>query len=633
MARVLVVEDEAIIASDIEEILHGLGHDVVGSVATGREAIRTAATCAPEVVLMDIRLQGDMDGVEAARRICEGVPVPIIFLTAFADVDTIQRAVRTEPYAYLVKPLDDRELRSAMEIALYRSQVDRTLRERQHWFVTTMRCLADGVIATDPGRRVVFMNPSAERLTGWSAEEASSRDVSSVFRVQARDSITVSIDEVIDQAVAQRSAISIEPRATLVARNGRVVPIDDTVTPIVDDRGTDLGAAVVFRDVSVRQELELQLRMADRLSTIGTLTAGIAHEINNPLACVIGNVDLALRTISEERDALLGSEGLAMLQSELRDALEAARRVHAIVRDLGLFSRSEELKLGPVDVRSALDSAARIALNEIRHRAHLDRSYGDVALVEANEGRLCQVFINLLVNSAQAFDERASHLNTITMTTRQGVAGDVIVEVSDNGPGFPASVLERLFTPFVTTKAAGAGSGLGLSICRRIVESFGGRITVESSSEGSCVRVSLPAFGDVRVPSESVPEDDVVARRRGRVLVVDDDPSVRRSLVRMLGAQHDVVTCEDAPSALERTRAGERYDVILCDLMMPGMSGHEYFDALVRSAPDQADRVIFVTGGVFTPAAREFLSHVTNERLEKPFDVRSVRAAVNRRIQ
>jgi len=392
-----------------------------------------------------------------------------------------------------------------------------------------------------------------------------------------------------------------------------------------------------LREASLRAEqkkLQDQLVISDRMASVGTLAAGVAHEINNPLACVMGNLDLAARDLAKRTGDMGLTVEFSDVREELHDARAAVERIRDIVRDLKIFSRSSEDKLGPVDVPRVLESTLRMAWNEIRHRARLVRNYDQAPPVQASESRLGQVFLNLIVNAAQAIEEGRAEDNEIRISLSTATAGRVVVEIADTGPGMPPEVLERLFTPFFTTKPAGVGTGLGLSICHRIVTGFGGTIDVESApGRGTTFRVSLPrATSEL---SEEVPQVALgqPARRRGRILVIDDEPMIARLVQRTLSAEHDVVATVRAAEALERLAAGERFDVILCDLMMPQMTGMELHAELCRVDQAQASRMIFLTGGAFTPAARAFLDEVPNQRVEKPFDSKHLRALVNDRIK
>jgi signal transduction histidine kinase len=405
-----------------------------------------------------------------------------------------------------------------------------------------------------------------------------------------------------------------------------------------------------LRDVTLRAErakLQEQLLISDRMASVGTLAAGVAHEINNPLAALMANLDFAAQDVAKLAQDVhshrSGTEGtgtddgaaewiatrLREIEEPLRDARESADRVRHIVRDLKIFSRSEEDKTSAVDVRRVIESSLRMAWSEIRHRARLVKEYGDVPPVEGNEGRLGQVFLNLIVNAAQAMPEGRADKNEIRIVTKQDDHGRVLVEVRDTGSGIPDSDISRIFDPFFTTKPVGIGTGLGLAICHRIVTALGGRLVVESQvGKGSVFRTILPpAKGDAaEVPQ---PPAAIVPGRRGRILVVDDEPMLGAAVRRMLSAEHEVLAVTSARDAIGRVSKGERFDIILCDLMMPEVTGMDLHAELLRLVPEQAEKVVFMTGGAFTSRAREFLDQVRNPRVEKPFDVGGLRALVH----
>lgn len=406
-----------------------------------------------------------------------------------------------------------------------------------------------------------------------------------------------------------------------------------------------LGPAIEreLREAAVRaeaRELQEQLVISDRMVSMGTLAAGVAHEINNPLAALIANLDMIAEAIGRSgnndsglgvtRDAEIDAGSLAgTLAGPVEDAREAARRIRNIAGDLKVFSRGSDERSDAVDLRQVIESSLRMAMSEIRHRARVTQQHGDLPDVAGNESRLGQVFLNLLINAAQAIPEGAADRNEIRITTSYNGNGRVVTEVSDTGSGMPESVVARIFDPFFTTKPVGVGTGLGLAICQRIVTSMGGDITVQSRvGEGTAFRVYLPpAAGHKRkVTPRSSP---AIASRKGRVLVVDDEPMLRGVIRRMLASEHAVEETGDAGEALRRMLAGERFDVILSDMMMPGMTGMELHAEVAKLDPRQAEKIIFITGGAFTDRAREFLDAVSNPRLDKPFTVQELRGAVN----
>jgi signal transduction histidine kinase len=381
------------------------------------------------------------------------------------------------------------------------------------------------------------------------------------------------------------------------------------------------------REAAVRarqRKMSEQLAISERMASAGMLAAGVAHEINNPLAVILANLEFVSGLLEQLRQDVRLDE----IREPLDDAREAAERIGAIVRDVKLFSRPDDEQRGAVDVRTVIESSLRMAWNEIRYRAGVVKEYGEVPMVGGNEARLGQILLNLFVNAAQSMPEGRASQNVIRVVTKNAEDGRVVIEVHDTGSGIPKEILGRIFDPFFTTKPVGVGMGLGLSLCHRMVIDLGGEIAVESEvGKGTVVRVSLPVATSAPRATPH-PRAVVVAPRRARVLVVDDEVAIGRALQRGLGRLHDVVNLTSGREALLRIAAGERFDALISDLMMPEVTGMEIHEELSRIAPDQAKRMIFLTGGAFTERARAFLDAVPNARAEKPFDVPNIIAII-----
>ena len=411
-----------------------------------------------------------------------------------------------------------------------------------------------------------------------------------------------------------------------------------------------LGAAIEreLRESTIRAErrrIQEQLVISERMASVGTLAAGVAHEINNPLSVVAGNLHVIREDLAELQGTLdeipdaarsaarvpfeRASNLAEQLQEAIRDAEEAADRVRVIVRDLRVFSRSDEDRREPVDVHRVLESSIRMARNELRHRAKIVRQFGEVPLVEGNEPRLGQVFLNLLVNAAQAIPEGNANGNAVTVTT--SVQGDkVVVDVADTGSGIPPEVLPLIFDVFFTTKPIGIGTGLGLTICHRILTAVNGSIEVKSTQGvGTTFRVTLRRSRAGQTRENPVSPMAVASPgRKPTALVVEDELALGRVLERIL-APHRVVAVARAREALARIEAGERFDLVLCDVMMPEMTGMDLYNHLLASHPEIARGMVFITGGAFTSTAREFLEKVPNRRLDKPVESDILRALVD----
>jgi CheY-like chemotaxis protein len=323
---------------------------------------------------------------------------------------------------------------------------------------------------------------------------------------------------------------------------------------------------------------------------------------------------------------------------ELLDVVEGMRaglqRVARIVSDLRTFSQPQDDAIAAIDVRDVLQWAMRIVNHHLVTRARVVTRFGPCPRVLGSGVRLGQVFVNLLVNAGQALVDGRPGGNEVLVSTATDEHGGCVVAITDTGTGIPAQVQRRVFEPFFTTKPVGQGTGLGLAVCHGIVESLGGRIELDSEvGLGTTVRVCLPAASTAFVPVQAPAANRTVrASGRGRVLVIDDEPLLGAALRRMLEQDHDVTVITDAAQALGELAMVHDYDVVLCDLAMPGITGMDVFEQVRARDPKLADRFVFLTGGAWSPRAREFLEGVPNPQVGKPFQPAVLREIVARTV-
>jgi len=454
----------------------------------------------------------------------------------------------------------------------------------------------DGVMLVAE-RRVAYANPAMEGILGYAPDALEERDVGELL-VE---------DEVLE-----------EGERRFRRDTGDVRQLELTRAALTELRGEPVELWVA-RDISERRMLEAQLRLADRLAAVGSVVAGVAHEINNPLTYVLSGADGLVQALDSR------GEGDPELRALAGDIQEGAVRVRDVVRGLKTMSHPSDDDLGPVSLPRVIESSLAIARSDLAQRAEVTVDVPeDLPAVVANPARLGQVFLNVLVNAAQALeeDDRRGRVEV-----RAEARGDAVeIRVRDDGPGMPEAVRARVFEPFFTTKPLGRGTGLGLSISRRIVEGLGGRLEIESApGEGTTVTVRLAASRD---PASLRPLAPAEARpRSARVLVIDDDVKVASSLRRMLRA-HECTVTHGGEEALEALRERE-FDVVFCDLMMPGTTGMDVYEALRDEGRGREARLVFVTGGAFTARARRFVAEVDNLVIEKPFTAEAVRRAVS----
>lgn len=619
-SRIFVVEDEVIISEDIAQTLQQLGYTIAGTSESGVHALLEVERTQPDLVLMDIQLAGRLDGIQTTAAIRKRWSIPVIYLTSHSDEATLARAKETGPHGYLLKPFNERDLRTAIEVALRKHELETKLEQRERWYATTLASVGDAVIATDPEERVTFMNPIAESLTGWRKEDAQGKPIHEVFKILSSKGDKV--QAAVSQAIRGGFRAELPLGTKLLDREGSSFDVDDSIAPIIDRAGSVLGSVVIFRDITDRKRLEERVVLAERLASISTMAAGMAHELNNPLAATLGNVDFAVQRLADlvgdvaRGDAPAVARGLQELGDALDDAQQAGRRARNIVRDLKRFSRAEDLGRDLVDLPNCIDAALLISQHLLEPSTNVTKVLGTTPYVEANEGQLVQVFANLIANAIQAGGRQPGH--TVVIRTSTDSLGRAVVEVQDTGRGIRPEDLPHIFDPFFTTRPLGDGLGLGLSICRRIVSDAGGEIAVESQvGFGATFRVTLPEAVDRgrRPRLRSVPPP---ATRRARVLVVDDEDMVGRTIERLLGRLHEVHLETDPHQALSRL-AAESFDVVLCDITMPGLSGIAVHERLQAVSSELANKIVFLSGGAISFEVESFLATCSNVVLHKPF--------------
>jgi PAS domain S-box-containing protein len=498
-----------------------------------------------------------------------------------------------------------------------------SVNERLTLLVNALERADDGIEITDPDARFVYVNPAFQKITGYSASELIGR-TPALLRSPVHD-------ETFYDAIWQRVSSGQVYSGVLVGRrkDGSAFDQELTVWPIFDESGSITHYVGLRRDVTERRRTEQALRVSERMASLGTLAAGVAHEINNPLTYVLINLHYLHDNVAPPRlDSPAKAERLRLAATR---ALEGAERVSAIVKDLRTLSRPDDRTIKLVDPRLVLESALRMVGNDIRHHAELVENFRPVPRVRANEARLSQVFLNLLVNAVQALDGASVKPARIMVTTSTNERGQAVVEVADTGSGIQPEHLHRIFDPFFTTKPVGLGTGIGLSLCHSTVKAMNGEIQVESApGYGSLFRVVLPpaAAAEDDQPEPAASESVRRTLAPQRVLVMDDDFAVADALRQAL-AGHDVTVVGSAEAGLEVAKT-TAFAAIFCDVMMPGMTGIDFYERLAEIQPSQLGRVVFMTGGVLSDAARRFLDQRSAPCLEKPVSAEQLEAVLGR---
>ena len=492
---------------------------------------------------------------------------------------------------------------------------------RENAFATAILEAAGLLVVLEPNGLIVRCNRACQRLLGGEPRQGQP-----FARAFALSENADEVQHALSEIVRTRMPATFESRCRSELGERVIVW---SAAPLLHRSGDVEHVIASGNDLTDHRRLEAQLVAADRLAAMGRLAAGVGHEINNPLAYIMMSLELGLRITHRNRER--GPRDWREIDRLLATALEGSERVRRIVGDLKTLTRVSEGSSEPVDIHRALDSCIPMAATEIRHRARLVKDYHSVPMVDADEGRLGQVFLNLLTNAAQAIPEGHAPRHEVRVRTDTDGEGRVVVEVSDTGAGVDPQLLPRLFEPFFTTKPTGVG--LGLSVSHAIVTSFNGTLSVQSElGHGTTCRVTLPASSasEARAALPLTPHA-VGAGPTLRILVVDDECELARALAQLL-AEHEVQLAASGKQALELCLS-EEYDLVLCDLLMPELTGMDVYEELVRKRPGYEQRFVFMTGGAFTQRAREFLDVVSNERLEKPFSSDVLLAVVAERAR
>jgi len=555
---------------------------------------------------------------ELSRRWRNGESIPYFLETIVLRKDQTRVPIEV---AYAMVDLDGRPATVAfLRDISERRQAEEALKKSDGLFRKLVEAAPEAVLVVRQ-QRIAYVNPRFLKLLGYELLDLIGRDPVELIHCDDR----ALLEE--REKLIKESPVPPPPREyRLLRRDGRPIIVECSSLAIEFE-----GAPAILtflRDVTERKETQAQLIQTDRMATIGTLAAGVAHELNNPLAYVLLNLGI----LDKELDQLIGDpEDRARVRARVATVQEGSERMAAIVRDLRSFCRPNSPTLLPVDVRQVLESAINMAMNELKGRGGLVRDYTPIPSVVADGARLGQVFLNLLLNAAQALPEGSPHDNEVCVVLRPEGSDRIRFEIKDTGHGIAPEILGRIFEPFFTTKPIGIGTGLGLSICQSIVKGMNGELTVKSQpGEGSTFSVVLP-LGTVAV----TPEIESTAPSRldtrddfARVLVVDDESAIAAALKSVLEEDHHVSAVTTGEQALALLYDDPRYDVILCDVLMPGESGIDVYRELERRRPDLAHRIIFMTGASSMPRVADFLRGISNHRIDKPIDVALLRGLI-----
>lgn len=637
--KILIVEDEAVIALQIKNEVRSMGYQVVGIHATGEEALAGVAATKPDLVLMDIKLQGELDGIETASRIAREYDLPVVFLTAHSEDSTLARVAAAGPYGYLLKPVGGHELRIAVQLALSKHESDREkaeltreLQESRDQLREVAANLGAGVFSCDREGVVTFMNQTAEVLLGYTIAELNAKGVHALVHFLRPDGTPLPLAECRLHGVTQgRESVYSSSEEVFVRKGGELFPVSVICTPYLRG-GEVVGSVTAFRDFTREKHRGEEQLNARKLESVGILAGGIAHDFNNLLTAIMGNIELAKIWLA------------AREPERVPPLLEAAEKASQLAKDLSYrlltFSKGGEPVRKTASLVELLRRAAEFVVRDGEVRVEYDLA-AELWLARIDTNQLMQVLRNLFRNACDARPRdgkitvvgRNSSLAAHEVGTLP--AGDYVrLAIRDNGCGIARDHLSRIFDPYFSTKSMGQqkGMGLGLAICRSIIDKHEGYIGVESEEGvGTTVQLYLPAAEREGALTAAVRGGEEPARR---ILFMDDEEAIRRvigEVMAVLGYEVDYAeNGEEAIAVYRRAMAaGVSYVAVILDLTVKsGLGGEETVRRLL--ALDPGVRAIISTGYVDSPVVREYRKYGFVDVIVKPYRLAQLQVVLAR---
>lgn len=674
--KILVTEDEAIVAMDIKQRLEAQGFRVTATVATGADAIRSIEDNRPDLVLMDIQIRGNIDGIETAAMVHERFQVPVIFLTANSDTSTIDRAKTVGPTAYLLKPFDDRELKASIDIALYRHELECALRNQKEWWYTALNSIGDAVVTVDTQSKVTFLNPAAEKLTQINLSEATGSPLDDVF-VLVNEETGEPIKTPVQTSLEAGATVLLSNHSALIRPDESLLPIEHTAAPIFSQEREIIGAILVFHDATqsreretrarahqvelkrqvdartaelleaneqLRQEikerermeaervrLQNQLKKAEKMESLGMLAGGVAHDLNNILSPILGYPGLIMAGLPQNSPFI----------KDLKTIEKSAQTAADVIQDLLTLARRRRYEMEATDINEVINGFAESAtFTELAaSKPGIDVVFeleDGIEPVSGSDTHLTKVLMNLVTNAFDAMAKEGTlticseqrHLDRLLSGYDDIVPGDyVVLRVKDTGIGIEPADREKIFEPYYSRKALGrsSGSGLGLSIVFGVVKDHNGYWDLTSEVGKGTEFITY-------FPTSSVPpkEKPVVVEEKGgqeTLLIVDDVPELRdlsSKYLSSLGYQVSSVTCgREAVEYLEEAEA----DLVLLDMIMePDFDGLDTFREILKEHPNQ--KVLILSGYSENERVQKAMQLGAQGFVGKPFSLQDLAQSV-----
>lgn len=613
-ARILVVEDENILAMDLSHQLEKNGYTVPGIYNSGEETLEHLPQDQPDLVLMDIQLQGEMDGVETAGIIKDRYKIPVVFLTAFADDTTFQRAKNIDPFGYIIKPFEERILRTTIEMALYKDQLDKQLIASEERYRNFFEDDLSGDFVTDSEGNIIECNTAFVNLFSFaSKKEALGTNVNQYFKTREER-------QKFWQSLLENKQLKLE-EFNLNSSDGKTVDVlANVIGSFKNGEIHEIKGYLI--DTTERKRLEQQLQQSQKMEALGRLAGGVAHDFNNILTVIMGYSSMI-------KDKL--NTGLS-IEQDIEGIQKSAKKAVNLTRQLLVFSRKQTLKPTVVDINQLITDMQKMLRRLINENIGMHLFlHAENPTVYIDPGQMEQVLINLAVNAKDAMPEGGELIiNTSNYRPTESEAREynlsvddyVIITVEDTGTGIDEQYLSKIFEPFFTTKSEEQGTGLGLSTVYAIIDQSNGHVKVDSVREkGTTFTIYLPQFKKKIEKEEKVEEEGTLTAGTETILVVEDEDNVRGLISKLLDRRgYKVLEARNAGEALllcERHK--EKIHLLITDVVLPIMRGDELAGRLKNIRPDI--KFLFISGYIERKIEHEDIDPSEINFIQKPFEI------------
>jgi len=641
--NIMIVEDEELVAADIQMSVEKMGYAVCAMASSGMEAVQKAKLTRPDLILMDIVLKGSMDGIEAATRIKDLYQIPVVYLTAFGENAMLQKAIAAEPYGYMTKPFNDRELHIAIEISIYKKEAENKIRKMERWFATVLKSIGDAVITSDKKRQVTFMNAVAEKLTGWSQEDALGKKLTKVLNIKEKDLGDLE-KHLVEKVITEGRDINLIEDCILIGKDGVEIPLSNSAAPINEENGEISGSVLIFRDMTAsklaeQEKLKLQERLnrAEKMESLGILAGGVAHDLNNVLGVILGYAELLLLKTDESSAS----------RPQIQAIMKGGKKAAAIVDDLLTLARRgvagrDVLNLNRI-ITDCLQTQELLNLSfyhpSVKIKTDLDP---DLLNISGSSIHFDTSIYNLISNASEAMPEGG----VVTIkTTNQYLDkpvhgydkikdGDyVVLSISDTGEGIHKDDIKRVFEPFYTKKVMGrSGTGLGLAVVWGTVKDHHGYINVQSEKGKGCTFSMYFPITREELSAEHISVAISEYKGKGESILIVDDVKEQRDIATVILEElnysvSSVKSGEEAVAYLQENHV----DLMVLDMIMdPGMDGLDTYRNVLELYPQQ--KAVVVSGFSESERVKAVQSLGAGTYVKKPYVIEKLGLAIRKEL-